>query len=133
MLLSVLLAAAVGLGVGVVVGLVVGRQRRPVRGPAPAVVPDPEPAAGHLNQPLASLVVEALDQGVVVVDRDERAVLVNPAARAMGILDVDTLSFPRLTAIVRQALDSGGHVTAAVDLPIGRLGREPIALAVTAV
>src|SRR3954468_12753159 len=133
MLLSVLLAAAVGLGVGVVVGLVVGRQRRPVRGPAPAVVPDPEPAAGHLNQPLASLVVEALDHGVVVVDRDERAVLVNPAARAMGILDVDTLAFPGLVSIARKSIETGDHLTASVDLPIGRLGREPIALAVTAV
>jgi len=97
------------------------------------VVPDPEPAAGHLNQPLASLVVEALDHGVVVVDRDERAVLVNPAARAMGILDVDTLAFPGLVSIARKSIETGDHLTASVDLPIGRLGREPIALAVTAV
>jgi len=96
----------------------------------------PDTARDHRRRPsppLAGLVVEALDHGVVVIDREERAVLVNPAARAMGILDVDTLSFPRLTAIVRQALEFGEHVTAAVDLPMGRLGREPIALAVTAV
>jgi two-component system sensor histidine kinase SenX3 len=91
------------------------------------------PARPRDAQPLASLVVEALDSGVVVVNRDERAVLVNPAARAMGILDVDTLSFPAVTMLVRRALESGEHLTASVDLPMGRLGREPIALAVTAV
>jgi two-component system sensor histidine kinase SenX3 len=86
-----------------------------------------------MQQPLASLVVEALDHGVVVVDRDERAVLVNPAARAMGILDVDKLAFPALLSIARKALDTGEHVTDTIDLPMDRLGREPIALAVTAV
>ena len=70
---------------------------------------------------------------MVVVDREERAVLVNPAARAMGILDVDTLAFPGLVSIARKAMESGEHLTASVDLPMGRLGREPIALAVTAV
>jgi two-component system, OmpR family, sensor histidine kinase SenX3 len=92
-----------------------------------------EPPRRRPAQPLASLVVEALDHGVVVIDREERAVLVNPAARAMGILDVDKLSFPGLIGIVRDALESGEHGSASVDLPIGRLGREPIALAVTAV
>ena len=77
--------------------------------------------------------VEALDHGVVVVDRDERAVLVNPAARAMGILDVDKLAFPALLSIARKALDTGEHLTDTIDLPIDRLGREPIALSVTAV
>jgi len=92
-----------------------------------------EPPRRRTAQPLASLVVDALDHGVVVIDREERAVLVNPAARGMGILDFDTLAFPGLVSIVREALETGAHVTAAVDLPIGRLGREPIALAVTAV
>ena len=59
--------------------------------------------------------------------------LVNPAARAMGILDVDTLAFPGLVSIARKSIESGEHLTASVDLPMGRLGREPIALAVTAV
>jgi len=92
-----------------------------------------EPSRRRPVQPLSALVVEALDHGVVVIDREERAVLVNPAARGMGILDVDTLSFPGLIGIVREAFETGEHVTASVDLPIVRLGREPIALAVTAV
>jgi two-component system sensor histidine kinase SenX3 len=85
------------------------------------------------GQSLASLVVEALDSGVVVLDGDDRAVLVNPAARAMGVLAIDRLSFPQLTALVNEARAKGTSVAQSVDLPIGRLGREPIALSVTAV
>ena len=40
---------------------------------------------------------------------------------------------PALVSIARKALETGEHLTVAVDLPIDRLGREPIALAVTAV
>jgi two-component system sensor histidine kinase SenX3 len=125
-----------GLAVGGVLGWTLARtqdRRAPIV--EPQLVPEApaEPARRRPGQPLASLVVEALDSGVVVLDRDERAVLVNPAARAMGILDVDNLSFPGLVTVARDALESGESVSAAVDLPIGRLGREPIALAVNAV
>jgi two-component system, OmpR family, sensor histidine kinase SenX3 len=85
------------------------------------------------QQPLSSLVVEALDHGVVVLNREERAVLVNPAARAMGVLDVDRLHFPGLSELALKCRDSATIVSGTVDLPLGRLGREPIALAVTAV
>jgi two-component system, OmpR family, sensor histidine kinase SenX3 len=125
----VVLALVVGLGVGVAIGV----RRRPVVEAQLTPAPNPEPARRRSTHPLAALVVEALDHGVVVVDRDERAVLVNPAARAMGILDVDTLAFPNLVSIARTAIESGEHLTEYVDLPMGRLGREPIALAVTAV
>jgi two-component system sensor histidine kinase SenX3 len=122
----------VALALGVALGFAIANRRRPRvdASLSPAPVPDPPRRRG---QPIASLVVEALDHGVVVLDREERAVLVNPAARSMGILDVDTLAFPGLVTIARQALETGQHVTLSVDLPIGRLGREPIALAVTAV
>ena len=83
----------------------------------------------RLDVPLASLVVAALDDGVVVLDRDARAVLVNPAARAMGVLDVDRLAFPELAQLARRALDTGEHLTTQADLPMGRLGKEPIAVA----
>jgi two-component system, OmpR family, sensor histidine kinase SenX3 len=78
-------------------------------------------------------VVEALHQGVVVIDRDERAVLVNPAARAMGVLDVDRLAFSELVEVARAVLGGGSFPVTSIDLPIGRLGREPIALSVAAV
>jgi two-component system sensor histidine kinase SenX3 len=104
------------------------RRAAPASPPAPPAAP-----ATDRTQPLASLVVEALDHGVIVLDREERAVLVNPAARAMDILDVDTLAFPDLVSVARKSMDTGEHLTASVDLPMGRLGREPIALSVTAV
>jgi two-component system sensor histidine kinase SenX3 len=82
---------------------------------------------------LSSLVIEALDSGVVVLDEQERVVLVNPAARAMDVVAVDQLAFEPLREVARRAREVGGAIAEAVDLPIGRLGREPIALAVTAV
>lgn len=131
-------AAIVALAVGVVLGLVVGANRRPredyAAAPLAAPVSAPVPPVNDTAEAqLSSLVVEALDNGVVVLDREERAVLVNPAARAMGVLDVDTLAFPGLVAVARQALEHGESGSATIDLPIGRLGREPISLAVTAV
>jgi two-component system sensor histidine kinase SenX3 len=93
--------------------------------------PSPSPAATLLPQ--SALVVAALDHGVVVIDRDEHATLVNPAARAMGVLDVDRIAFPELLELSRRAMDTGEHNTGSVDLPMGRLGKEPIGLSVTAV
>jgi two-component system, OmpR family, sensor histidine kinase SenX3 len=82
---------------------------------------------------LSALVLDALASGVVVVDRDERVVLVNPAARAMGVLQADRLAFAELTELVRTATRQGATVNCGIDLPLGRLGREPIAMAATAV
>ncbi len=123
----------VALAVGVALGFLLAARRAPARVDrqlAPDAPPDPP---RRRPQPLAALVVEALDHGVVVIDREERAVLVNPAARTMGILDIDTLAFPGLVSVARKSFETGEHLTVAVDLPMGRLGREPIALAVTAV
>jgi two-component system sensor histidine kinase SenX3 len=128
------LVAVVALAVGVALGFVFAASRRRPDFP-PELTPDtsPEPTRRRFGQPLASLVVEALDAGVVVLDREERAVLVNPAARTMGILDADTLAFPALVSLARKSMESGELLTASIDLPIGRLGREPIALSITAV
>jgi two-component system, OmpR family, sensor histidine kinase SenX3 len=117
-------AIAVALLLGVAIGWWVARRRAlPVVTPAP-----PKPRAM-----LADQVIEVLGHGVVVVDRDERVMLVNPAARAMGVLAGDRIAFDELTRLVRAATDRGVPVHGAVDLPMGRLGREPIALSVTAV
>ncbi len=127
--LVALLTFVVGLAVGALISIHRHRRRA-------SVTPSPDAAAAARSpagQPLASLVVEALDHGVVVVDRDEFPVLVNPAARAMGIIDMDTLAFPGLVSIARKSIETGEHLTASVDLPMGRLGREPIALSATAV
>jgi two-component system sensor histidine kinase SenX3 len=86
-----------------------------------------------VGQSLASLVVEALDSGVIVIDPHDRAILVNPAARAMNVLDVDRVAFPELLGVARTARERQAVTTAWIDLPVGRLGREPIALSVTGV
>jgi two-component system, OmpR family, sensor histidine kinase SenX3 len=135
------LVGALAFGAGAGGGVIFARRLRspkpPVVAPAAVVADDaagpPTPQPAPAPQPLAPLVVAALAQGVVVLDREERAVLVNPAARAMGVLDVDRLAFPLLIDVARRSMDGGWPVAATVDLPIGRLGREPIALAVTAV
>ena len=128
MVLAIVLAVlAFALGAAAVAVL---GQREPDRSDTPP--PRPRiiysPAAS-----LSSLVVEALDQGVVVLDNEDRVVLLNPAARAMNIIDVDRLTFPDLAELADRARSMGQHLHRNVDLPIGRLGREPISLAVDAV
>ncbi len=131
----------VALGVGAAVGAMVATRRQsmlraplgPVAAPPPAPATAPERGDLPSPPPLASSVVAALDDGVIVVDRDERPVLVNPAARAMGVLDGDTLAFPGLAVLVRRVIETGAAASTSLDLPIGRLGREPIALAASAV
>jgi two-component system sensor histidine kinase SenX3 len=127
------LAAAIVLGVVAVVlagaALLVIARRNPAERVSP---PRPRPVYSAA-QPLSSLVVEALDQGVIVLDAEDRVVLLNPAARAMSLVDVDRLSFPDLADLADRARDTGSHQTRTIELPIGRLGREPIALAVEAV
>jgi two-component system sensor histidine kinase SenX3 len=125
------LLLAVGLA-GVLVGLLAG-----VRVARRRDTPPPRPEPARLRMPplptLSSFVIAALDHGVVVVDARDRVVLVNPAARAMDIVDVDRLAFEPLNELARRAREDGSRRVDSIDLPMGRLGREPIALAVTAV
>ncbi|TAM92657.1 MAG: two-component sensor histidine kinase [Jatrophihabitans sp.] len=127
-------AIAVGivcLGTGTFLGtrLVESRARRQA---AKAPPPPERPLVSQLPA-LASQVIEASDTGVIVVDGDGAVVLINPAAREMDVVAVDQLAFQPLRDIVDRARAAGGGVAEAVDLPMSRLGREPIALAVSAV
>ncbi len=127
-----MLTAAVVLGIVAVLlaaAALVVVARRP---PAPLSPSRARPVYSSA-QPLSSLVVEALDQGVIVLDAEDRVVLLNPAARAMNVVDTDRLSFPDLAELADRARDLNTHQSRTIDLPIGRLGREPIALAVEAV
>jgi two-component system, OmpR family, sensor histidine kinase SenX3 len=122
------LIALVGFAVAIVallIGVIVGRRH----GGGPARRVDSAPA----RNTLPDQVVHALSHGVVVVDRDERVVLVNPAAKALGVLASGRLVFDQLAELVRAAMDTGVRVNDATDLPMDRLGREPIALSVSAV
>ena len=120
--------------VALVLGLAIGyliAARRAARRPAPPAETTPVPTKPDTILP--GQLLEVLGNGVVVVDRDERVVLVNPAARAMGVLATDRLAFDELNRLMRACTDRKVTVHGAVDLPMGRLGREPIGLSVTAV
>lgn len=114
-----------GAGLGVLVA------RRPA--PPPVVAPAPPRSPLRHLPSLSSHVIAELESGVVVLDGSDRVVLVNPTARGMDVVENDQLSFEPMLELVRHARLSAQHVTEHVDLPIGRLGREPIALSVTAV
>src|SRR6201992_4036964 len=94
--------------------------------------PIPAPAARPATDHFASLVLEVLDQGVVVVDRDERAVLANPAARAMGLIVADRLAVTELNELVRKAIANETPVQGATELPLGGLGGGPVASSLAA-
>jgi two-component system sensor histidine kinase SenX3 len=135
----ILVALVVGIAaavLGIAVGLLLGRRGRRAQ-PVAAIALSPQLQArlseADAKALLSALVLDALGSGVVVVDRDERVVLVNPPARAMGVLQADRLAFPELTELVRASTRLGSTVQGSVDLPMGRLGREPIAMSATAV
>jgi two-component system sensor histidine kinase SenX3 len=128
-LAGAIVAAVLACALGVVAGLRLGRRRRR-RPPSPPALSAPPSAP---EQSLAALVVQALGEGVIVLDRDDFAILANPAARAMGVLEGDRLTFPDLAKLAHLARERQVATTRLVDLPIGRLGREPIALSATAV
>ncbi|MEP6598711.1 MAG: ATP-binding protein [Actinomycetota bacterium] len=122
MVVVALVGAVAALVCGTLIGLLLAQRG----GRAAPVITEPA-------RPLSALVVEALNHGVVVVDRDERVVLVNSSARGMGVLLAGRLAFDELVRLIRTSTDTSSVVHGAVDLPMGRLGREPIALSATAV
>ena len=79
-------AIVVALVLGVAIGWWVARRR---------ALPAPPPAPPKPRSTLPDQLIEVLGHGVVVVDRDERVVLVNPTARAMGVLSGDHIAFDR--------------------------------------
>ncbi|MEO6501778.1 MAG: ATP-binding protein [Jatrophihabitantaceae bacterium] len=80
----------------------------------------PPPAA---TGSLASRALGVLDVGVVVLDRDETAILANPVARRMRVVDGDRLTLPVLSELVRSVTDSG--VADSVTLDLSTPGRGP--------
>ncbi|MCL2782137.1 MAG: ATP-binding protein [Actinomycetia bacterium] len=128
---AALAALLIGLAAGVALGWSVGRRRavrRPPVGSAPAGPIGP--VGAELGAVLASELVAVLEHGVVLLDDDERAVFVNPAAAAMGLLDGERLAAAELLALARAATETPTRRT--VDLPRRQPGREPTALTVTA-
>ena len=77
--------------------------------------------ANERHRDLPAQVLEALGEGVVVVDRDEEVLLANPVARGLGAVIGDRLAHEGLRRVAYDALDSGnvrqGHCRVATGLP----------------
>jgi len=133
---SILLALA-ALVVGAVAGLLFARARR---SPEPATAgsrpneggrtidTDDEPLAGKNGMKgLGRKSLDSLRVGVVVLDAEDHPVLVNPAARAMGLLRSGgapgtIAAHPILRTLAGQVRRTGVRREVELDLPRGRAG-----------
>ena len=82
---------------------------------------------------LAAAALDALQHGAMVVDRDNDAVICNPAGRAMGLLRGDQLALPELRELADKARRSGRPEQTEVRLLHGWLAREPLAVLARAI
>ncbi|MBG0566914.1 sensor histidine kinase [Actinoplanes aureus] len=141
-----LVSAALAVGVGA--GLVLARVRRPGEsaGSGPlegraAIEPDEDrPAGKHGLKGLGRKSLDSLRVGVVVLDVDDYPVLVNPAARAMGLLRSGgapgtIAAHPILRTLAGQVRRTGVRREVELDLPRGRAGgaQAPLGLHLRAV
>ena len=122
----VICAVVVALGGAAALGYLLAVRRRPPLAATPQPPGSPVPA-------LSAAVIDALGTGVVVLDRDERLRLVNPAARRMGVLSGNRLEVPDLVELIRTVIREARSTHAEIRLPAGRLGREPVAVAAAAI
>jgi two-component system sensor histidine kinase SenX3 len=143
------------LAIGVVAGFLLSRFRR--TGPPVAAVPD-KPAAArsteggrkidideertgkHGLKGLGRKSLDSLRVGVVVLDAQDEPVLVNPAARAMGLLRSGgapgtIAAHPILRTLAGQVRRTGVRREVELDLPRGRAGgaQAPLGLHLRAV
>jgi two-component system, OmpR family, sensor histidine kinase SenX3 len=134
---SLLAALAFGVGAGFLVARDRGaRPAPPEVQPAAskktkggrAIEPDGEQASGkHGLKGLGRKSLDSLRVGVVVLDEDDQPVLVNPAARAMGLLRSGgapgtIAAHPILRTLAGQVRRTGVRREVELDLPRGRAG-----------
>ncbi|WP_229067948.1 cell wall metabolism sensor histidine kinase WalK [Actinoplanes sp. DH11] len=140
----ILLALAVGVGAG----LALARVRRlaetarsgPSEGSAAIEPDDDRPAGKNGMKGLGRKSLDSLRVGVVVLDSDDYPVLVNPAARAMGLLRSGgapgtIAAHPILRTLAGQVRRTGVRREVELDLPRGRAGgaQAPLGLHLRAV
>ena len=139
-----ILLALVALVAGAATGLLYARSRRspePVlaAGSRPnkggrTIDTDDEPHAGkHGMKGLGRKSLDSLRVGVVVLDVEDHPVLVNPAARAMGLLRSGgapgtIAAHPILRTLAGQVRRTGVRREVELDLPRGRAGGVPAPL-----
>jgi two-component system, OmpR family, sensor histidine kinase SenX3 len=144
-----LLLATLALGVGA--GLVIARRRTSAPDVKPpsegtgkkgrVIEPDGEsPSGKHGLKGLGRKSLDSLRVGVVVLDADDEPVLVNPAARAMGLLRSGgapgtIAAHPILRTLAGQVRRTGVRREVELDLPLGRAGgpQAPLGLHLRAV
>jgi two-component system, OmpR family, sensor histidine kinase SenX3 len=131
---AVAAVVAVALVAGLVAGLLLSESVRRRRRPSPwgsassrrsagrPAIPDDE--QGGLSA-LGRKTVDSLRAGVVVLDPDDVPVLVNPAARAMGLLRTGTTpgsiaAHPLIRTLAGQVRRTGVRREVELDLPRGR-------------
>ncbi|MFD2767696.1 sensor histidine kinase [Micromonospora eburnea] len=130
---AVAVAVAVALVAGLVAGLLLSRTVRERRRPAPGsdrsrgsagrpAIPDEQ--QGGLSG-LGRKTIDSLRAGVVVLDPDDVPVLVNPAARALGLLRTGTTpgsiaAHPLIRTLAGQVRRTGVRREIELDLPRGR-------------
>ncbi|WP_433827419.1 sensor histidine kinase [Actinoplanes sp. CA-015351] len=123
------------LAVGVGAGLLLARVRRqgetaprgPLEGSAAIEPDDDRPAGKNGLKGLGRKSLDSLRVGVVVLDADDYPVLVNPAARAMGLLRSGgapgtIAAHPILRTLAGQVRRTGVRREVELDLPRGRAG-----------
>jgi two-component system, OmpR family, sensor histidine kinase SenX3 len=142
--------AAAAVVVGLVLGLALGAVVRAIRrsragaGAAPGALEDRRPAIGSDQPiPLTGIGRKSLDSlrvGVVVLDADDVPVLVNPSARAMGLLRAGAApgqiaAHPIIRTIAGQVRRTGVRREVELDLPRGREGgpQDPLGVHLRAV
>jgi two-component system sensor histidine kinase SenX3 len=120
---DIAVGAAIALAAGLVIGaLAAFAMRRPAQ-------PAPVPAAPTANAAtLGRRMLEVIRHGAVVVDASGEVVLANAAARTMGVVRGGRLSVDELRRLADLARAEDEQRQVVVDLPGGRLGREPAAV-----
>jgi two-component system, OmpR family, sensor histidine kinase SenX3 len=114
------LSLLLGLGLGVLAAR--------GRGAGRSSAPPPAPADEGRAEPDLANVLDVLRSAAVVLDDRDEAVVVNPPARAMGLVRGRSLVVTQLARLVRATRTDGEQRVAEVDLPRrGRL-RETTAL-----
>jgi len=135
------MAASTGVAVGAAGSLVAMRRRaaQPVNGREPVVESDlPAEVRRAGAKGLGRRSLDALRVGVMVLDAEDRPVLVNPAAKEMGLLRAGTAvgGTPVAHTVVRtlagQARRTGTRREVELDLPRGN-GRDPLGVHIRAV
>jgi two-component system sensor histidine kinase SenX3 len=136
-----------GLAVGVTAGLILARSRSSSAASPSQAGDGPGPEGRHVidtpEKPLKGLGRKSLDSlrvGVVVLDDNDHPVLVNPAARAMGLLRAGSApgtiaAHPILRTLAGQVRRTGVRREVELDLPRGRAGgpQAPLGLHLRAV